>query len=95
MVLSIAQGYFKAAFNNRSILERNHFKFSLRTTSIKSLYYKAMELAPMAEGTILATTWSFWIVVFSSAMALYSNYAYEFFDKDFMIYYIHMTFYKP
>jgi drug/metabolite transporter (DMT)-like permease len=30
------------------------------------LYYKAMDLAPMAEGTILATTWSFWIVVFSS-----------------------------
>ena len=32
------------------------------------LYYKAMDLAPMAEGTILATTWSFWIVVFSSAI---------------------------
>jgi len=30
------------------------------------LYYKTMDMAPMAEGTILATTWSFWIVVFSS-----------------------------
>ncbi len=34
------------------------------------LYYKAMALAPMAEGTILATTWSFWIVVMSSIVAL-------------------------
>ncbi len=33
------------------------------------LYYKTMDLAPMAEGTILATTWSFWIVVFSSLIA--------------------------
>ncbi|HCY85095.1 MAG TPA: EamA/RhaT family transporter [Desulfobacteraceae bacterium] len=32
------------------------------------LYYKTMDLAPMAEGTILATTWSFWIVVFSSVI---------------------------
>ncbi|WDP93332.1 MAG: DMT family transporter [Desulfobacter sp.] len=31
-------------------------------------YYGAMDLAPMAEGTILATTWSFWIVVFSSVL---------------------------
>ncbi len=30
------------------------------------LYFKTMDLAPMAEGTILATTWSFWIVIFSS-----------------------------
>ncbi|MCG8688823.1 MAG: DMT family transporter [Desulfobacterales bacterium] len=34
------------------------------------LYYKTMDLAPMAEGTILATTWSFWIVVFSSIITL-------------------------
>lgn len=34
------------------------------------LYYKTMDLAPMAEGAILATTWSFWIVVFSSVMDL-------------------------
>ena len=33
------------------------------------LYYKTMDLAPMAEGTILATTWSFWIVVFSSVIS--------------------------
>lgn len=31
-------------------------------------YYKAMDLAPMAEGAVLATTWSFWIVVFSSVL---------------------------
>lgn len=31
-------------------------------------YYCAMDLAPMAEGAILATTWSFWIVVFSSVL---------------------------
>ncbi|MCG8566622.1 MAG: DMT family transporter [Desulfobacterales bacterium] len=29
-------------------------------------YYGAMEKAPMAEGAILATTWSFWTVVFAS-----------------------------
>ena len=29
-------------------------------------YYTAMEKAPMAEGAILATTWSFWTVVFAS-----------------------------
>ncbi len=33
-----------------------------------AVYYKAMEMAPLAEGTILATTWSFWIVVFSSIL---------------------------
>lgn len=32
------------------------------------VYYKAMDNAPLAEATILATTWSFWIVVFSSIM---------------------------
>lgn len=30
------------------------------------VYYKALDNAPLAEGAILATTWSFWIVVFSS-----------------------------
>lgn len=30
------------------------------------LYYMALSRAPLAEGAILATTWSFWIVVFSS-----------------------------
>lgn len=30
------------------------------------LYYIALSLAPLAEGAILATTWSFWIVFFSS-----------------------------
>ncbi len=29
-------------------------------------YYKALSHAPLAEGAILATTWSFWIVFFSS-----------------------------
>lgn len=29
-------------------------------------YYTALERAPIAEAAILATTWSFWIVVFSS-----------------------------
>ncbi len=29
-------------------------------------YYQAMARAPLAEAAILATTWSFWIVVFSS-----------------------------
>jgi len=31
-------------------------------------YYKAMNYAPLAEGAILATTWSFWIVFFSSLL---------------------------
>ena len=30
------------------------------------VYYQAMARAPLAEAAILATTWSFWIVVFSS-----------------------------
>lgn len=30
------------------------------------VYYLALSCAPLAEGAILATTWSFWIVVFSS-----------------------------
>ncbi len=30
------------------------------------VYYLALNRAPLAEGAILATTWSFWIVVFSS-----------------------------
>jgi drug/metabolite transporter (DMT)-like permease len=30
------------------------------------VYYLALERAPIAEAAILATTWSFWIVVFSS-----------------------------
>lgn len=30
------------------------------------IYYLALDRAPLAEGAILATTWSFWIVVFSS-----------------------------
>lgn len=30
------------------------------------VYYLALSYAPLAEGAILATTWSFWIVVFSS-----------------------------
>ena len=33
------------------------------------LYYQAMARAPLAEAAILATTWSFWIVVFSSVIA--------------------------
>jgi len=32
------------------------------------IYYKALDQAPLAEGAILSTTWSFWIVVFSSLM---------------------------
>ena len=32
------------------------------------VYYKALENAPLAEGAILASTWSFWIVVFSSVL---------------------------
>ena len=32
------------------------------------IYYLALERAPLAEGAILATTWSFWIVVFSSLL---------------------------
>jgi len=30
------------------------------------VYYQAMARAPLAEAAILATTWSFWIVIFSS-----------------------------
>ena len=32
------------------------------------VYYLAMSYAPLAEGAILATTWSFWIVFFSSLL---------------------------
>lgn len=32
------------------------------------VYYLALDRAPLAEGAILATTWSFWIVVFSSIL---------------------------
>ena len=32
------------------------------------IYYSALNNAPLAEGAILATTWSFWIVVFSSLL---------------------------
>jgi len=32
------------------------------------IYYKALDHAPLAEGAILSTTWSFWIVVFSSLL---------------------------
>jgi len=32
------------------------------------VYYMALSYAPLAEGAILATTWSFWIVVFSSVL---------------------------
>ncbi len=32
------------------------------------LYYQALDRAPVAEAAILATTWSFWIVVFSSVL---------------------------
>lgn len=32
------------------------------------IYYLALSRAPLAEGAILATTWSFWIVVFSSLL---------------------------
>lgn len=32
------------------------------------VYYLALSHAPLAEGAILATTWSFWIVVFSSVL---------------------------
>ncbi len=34
------------------------------------IYYMALERAPLAEGAILATTWSLWIVVFSSFLQL-------------------------
>ncbi len=34
------------------------------------IYYHAMERASLTEGAILATTWSFWIVVFSSLLIL-------------------------
>jgi drug/metabolite transporter (DMT)-like permease len=32
------------------------------------IYYQAMARAPLAEAAILATTWSFWIVIFSSLL---------------------------
>ncbi|MBI9091736.1 MAG: DMT family transporter [Desulfobacterium sp.] len=32
------------------------------------IYYQALDHAPLAEGAILATTWSFWIVVFGSIL---------------------------
>ncbi len=34
------------------------------------IYYLALERAPLAEGAILATTWSLWIVIFSSLLLL-------------------------
>ena len=34
------------------------------------IYYQAMARAPLAEAAILATTWSFWIVVFSSILTI-------------------------
>lgn len=34
------------------------------------IYYMALERAPLAEGAILATTWSLWIVIFSSILKL-------------------------
>lgn len=34
------------------------------------VYYLALSHAPLVEGAILATTWSFWIVVFSSVILL-------------------------
>lgn len=34
-----------------------------------ALYYLALDHAPLVEGAILTTTWSFWIVVFSSVLA--------------------------
>lgn len=34
------------------------------------VYYLALERAPLAEGAILATTWSLWIVIFSSVLQL-------------------------
>ena len=34
-----------------------------------ALYYLALDHAPLVEGAILTTTWSFWIVVFSSILA--------------------------
>lgn len=33
-----------------------------------ALYYMALDHAPLVEGAILTTTWSFWIVVFSSIL---------------------------
>lgn len=35
-----------------------------------ALYYTALDHAPLVEGAILTTTWSFWIVVFSSVLDL-------------------------
>ncbi len=34
------------------------------------VYYLALDRAPLAEGAILATTWSLWIVIFSSILQL-------------------------
>ena len=34
-----------------------------------AVYYLALDRAPLVEGAILTTTWSFWIVVFSSVLA--------------------------
>lgn len=34
------------------------------------IYYLALERAPLAEAAILATTWSLWIVIFSSVLLL-------------------------
>jgi drug/metabolite transporter (DMT)-like permease len=33
-----------------------------------ALYYLALDHAPLVEGAILTTTWSFWIVIFSSIL---------------------------
>lgn len=34
-----------------------------------AIYYLALDHAPLVEGAILTTTWSFWIVVFSALLA--------------------------
>lgn len=34
-----------------------------------AVYYLALDHAPLVEGAILTTTWSFWIVVFSSVLS--------------------------
>jgi drug/metabolite transporter (DMT)-like permease len=34
-----------------------------------AIYYLALDHAPLIEGAILTTTWSFWIVVFSSVLS--------------------------
>jgi len=67
-------------FLQKGILERN---FRLRLPPFKArlfglwglffyhwIYYLALERAPLAEAAILATTWSLWIVIFSSVLLL-------------------------